>query len=129
MIKVGDKVTFGRSGEKKRTGTVKKKSPKTARIAVPGDGGWNVSYNFMQKVGGSKTEKGMTSGVKTALLGPISTLPPRSAIVAPRFTTILRGEAGFMNPADGSPPLGVKTTVVVSRLWLTVRVKVPESAI
>lgn len=75
MIKVGDRVTFGRAGEKKRTGIVKKKSPKTARIAVPGDGGWNVSYNFMQKVGGAKKapvkRKAPATKRKTAKRSPI----------------------------------------------------------
>ena len=49
MIKVGDKVAFGRSGEKKQSGTVVKKNPKTARIKVSRCGEFLVTYNLIQK--------------------------------------------------------------------------------
>ena len=49
MIKVGDKVTFGRSGEKKTSGTVIKCNPKTARIKVARCGEFLVTYNLIQK--------------------------------------------------------------------------------
>jgi hypothetical protein len=49
MIKVGDKVTFGRSGELKQSGTVIKCNPKTARIKVSRCGEFLVTYNLIQK--------------------------------------------------------------------------------
>lgn len=49
MIKVGDRVAFGRSGEKKQSGTVVKTNPKTARIKVPRCGLFDVTYNLIQK--------------------------------------------------------------------------------
>ena len=48
MIKVGDKVLFGRAGEGKRLGTIVKMNAKTARIKVPRDGEFNVTYNLIQ---------------------------------------------------------------------------------
>lgn len=49
MIKVGDTVTFGRSGDVKITGKVIKTNPKTARVKVPGKGSFDVTYNLIQK--------------------------------------------------------------------------------
>jgi len=57
MIKVGDKVTFGRSGEKKLSGKVVKCNPKTARIRVPRDGEYDVTYSLIQKKRKSTTAK------------------------------------------------------------------------
>jgi hypothetical protein len=51
MIKVGDKVSFGR-GSDRRTGKVLKKNPKTARIKVPRDGEFLVTYNLIHKSNG-----------------------------------------------------------------------------
>jgi hypothetical protein len=51
MIKVGDKVSFGRSGEEKVSGTVVACNPKTARIKVPREGEFLVTYNLIQKRG------------------------------------------------------------------------------
>jgi len=53
MIKVGDRVTFGRSGETKVAGRVTKKNPKSARIKTR-SGDFVVTYNFIQKVSTKK---------------------------------------------------------------------------
>ena len=49
MIKLKDRVTFGRSGEKKVAGRVVKLNPKTAHIKCSNGDVMSVSYGFIQK--------------------------------------------------------------------------------
>ena len=54
MIKLKDKVAFGRSGESKKNGTVIKLNPKTAHVKCVNGDVMAVTYNLIQKKTTSK---------------------------------------------------------------------------
>lgn len=69
MIKLKDKVTFGRSGEKKVAGRVVKLNPKTAHIKCSNGDVMRVTYGLIQKP--SSKHKAPAAKRKAAKRSPI----------------------------------------------------------
>jgi uncharacterized protein YjeT (DUF2065 family) len=96
MIKVGDKVTFGRSGEKKQSGKVVKLNQKTARIKVARCGEFLVSYNLIQK----RTKRSVSSSPqakKLARTRPMAT-GKKKATGKPICAVPVKGPRAKKNP-------------------------------
>lgn len=71
MIKVGDKVTFGRAGEMKRQGKVVKMNPKTAHIKCSNGDVMGASYGFIQKASSGKKKSSANPKRKAAKKNPV----------------------------------------------------------
>lgn len=65
MIKLKDKVTFGRAGDAKRAGTVVKLNPKTAYIKCSNGDVMGVTYGLIQKPGKRKAATKKAPSKKT----------------------------------------------------------------
>jgi phage gp16-like protein len=104
MIKEGDKVTFGRSGDKKQSGTVVKKNPKTARIKVPRCGEFLVTYNLIQKPRKKVAAKKKTATKRKAVGKQICAVPVKGG----------RKPRAKKNPSDASV---LRSLNVITRSW------------